>query len=437
VYLDIESLKLVLHFVVIFLRSAPQRLLHRGFQGRSLSSIPQIKGKYDNDEWMIIPRKIDGNDLNVNWSLVESGVTNSGLAFRNVLTTRLLKRIGLKDGASGIIDLGKLKVGKGKLLEAGDHVTHPQFEDQLSVAQEYLSNGKDLFVEDGAIGSHPRFRLGVRVITHSPEIALAYRSLLFAVPPRPVNQHAGRKGWNLHPRWEAHESFMEWNGQQYVDTETKTPLQGQRPIVVFVGEKGKDVFTQFVEFNGEIVGANIVVGEESSPATVATAIGTAGAVVYNVEQNDAIVLPSASFVKDGKSFVVINADEEVVASAIKGGASLYGAHYNAVSSQGVAALFSGVVASTADAVKAAPNALSVKVGKTAIIGNDPDNLTFPPSKIILFDPKGSSKYSTKEEAAALLVGETDTKKEVLIKTMLESVQIGHATSAAQIPTLLN
>lgn len=158
---------------------APQRLVNRGFQSRYLSTVPQIKGKYDNDEWMIFPRKIDGNDINVNWSLVESGVTNVGLAFRNAPTSRLLKKIGVKDGATGIVDLAKLKVGSaGKLLEAGDNVTHSQFEDHLSIAQDYLSNGQDLFVEDAAIGSHPSFRLGVRVITHSPEVALAYRSLL-------------------------------------------------------------------------------------------------------------------------------------------------------------------------------------------------------------------------------------------------------------------
>lgn len=250
-----------------------------------------------------------------------------------------------------------------------------------------------------------------------------------------MNQHAGRKGWNLHPRWEAHESFMKWDGQQYVDTETKTALQGQRPIVVLVGEKGEDVITQFVEFNGEIVGANIIAGEQSSPAVVATAIGSAGAVVYNNEDNGAIAVKSASFVKDGKSFIVLNASDEAVAAAIKGGAMLFGAHFNAFSTQGTAAVYSGMI--TSAAVPAAAGALSVKVGGTSIIGTDPDNLTFPPSKIILFDPKSSTKYSTKEEAAALLVGETDTKKEVLIKTMLESVKIGHATSAAQLASLLN
>jgi hypothetical protein len=415
---------------------APQRLINRGFQSRYLSTIPQIKGKYDNDEWMILPRKIEGNDINVNWSLVESGVTNVGLAFRNAPTSRLLKKIGIKDGAAGIIDLAKLKVGSaGKLLEAGDNLTHSQFEDHLSIVQDYLSNGQDLFVEDAAIGSHPSFRLGVRVITHSAEVALAYRSLLFAIPPQKVNQHAGRKGWNLHPRWEDHESFMKWDGEKYVDTETKTPLQGQRPIVVLVGDKGEDVITQFVEFNGEIVGANIIAGEQSSPATVATAIGSAGAVVYNSEENGAIAVKSASFVKDGKSFIVLNANDEAVAAAVKSGATLYGAHFNAFSTQGTAAVYSGMI--TSASIPAAAGALSVKVGETSIIGNDPDNLTFPPSKIILFDPKSSAKYSTKEEAATLLVGETDTKKEVLIKTMLESVKIGHATSAAQLAGLLN
>lgn len=124
------------------------------------------------------PRNVDGDEPSVNWSLLESGVANGGLAFHNSPVSKLLKKIGVKD-VKGAIDISNLNVkATGKLLEAGDNLDHDEFGENLSQVQNYLSEGQDMFVEDLAVGSHPDYRLGVRVVTRRPEIALAAKSVL-------------------------------------------------------------------------------------------------------------------------------------------------------------------------------------------------------------------------------------------------------------------
>jgi hypothetical protein len=138
-----------------------------------------LRGKYETEEFFVYPRDIEGDDALVNWSLVESGVTNAGLAFHNSSLSKLLKRLGIKDGAKEGIELPTISLkGTEKLLEAGDSLSQDDFGEKLAAAQVYLSAGEDLFVEDLAVGSHPDYRLGVRIITRSPAQALMFRSLL-------------------------------------------------------------------------------------------------------------------------------------------------------------------------------------------------------------------------------------------------------------------
>ena len=44
--------------------------------------------------------------------------------------------------------------------------------------KEELSSGKDLFVEDAALGAHSKYRIGVRIITQDVKIAMIMRTLL-------------------------------------------------------------------------------------------------------------------------------------------------------------------------------------------------------------------------------------------------------------------
>ncbi len=117
----------------------------------------------------------------VNWSLVESGVTNAGLAFRNSPVSKLLKKLGIKE-AKSTVEVPNLKVkASGTLFEAGDNMEHDEFLSNLDEVRGYLSEGQDMYVEDLAIGSHPNHRLGVRVVTRRPEIALVAKSVLVRV----------------------------------------------------------------------------------------------------------------------------------------------------------------------------------------------------------------------------------------------------------------
>lgn len=390
------------------------------------------------------PRNVDGDEPSVNWSLLESGVANGGLAFHNSPVSKLLKKIGVKD-VKGAIDVSNLNVkATGKLLEAGDNLDHDEFGENLSQVQDYLSEGQDMFVEDLAVGSHPDYRLGVRVVTRRPEIALAAKSVLFQVPPRPIKFHGGRKGWNLGPYQKTNvEDNMFWDGKQYIEIDNTVPLQGQRPIMVLLGRTAKslgdeNIGTQFVEFQGEIVGATIVASESVSLTSLLTAIGNAGSVIVNSDaQNEAVALPAATFIKNGKSYVVVNADEDVITAAVASGAVLYGTHFQTVSPRGVSALLSGGITekaalSTSHLDAATSTALSLKTKGGFFTGLQPDNLTFPAAKVIIYDAAGKVDAAKAKEA---LIDLSDVKKEATITKLLGSAGVSVATKAAQVPGL--
>jgi hypothetical protein len=229
---------------------------------------------------------------------------------------------------------------------------------------------------------------------------------------------------------------MEFDGEKYVQVDNSKPKQGQRPIVVFIQAGSDDISTQFVEFQGEIVGANIIASEKSSVSGLLTAIGSASSVILNSAANNIFALPSASFVKDGKSYVVLNADEAVVHAAVSAGAILHGHHFSALSSQGVAAVLNGAAVAKTGALVGSPDSHSFKVTKGALIGLQPDNLTFPASKLIFFDKKGVASELTKEKAATQLVEEVGTNKEVVIKQFLENISLGTIKSPSELPALL-
>jgi uncharacterized protein YlzI (FlbEa/FlbD family) len=407
-----------------------------------LSSTQRL-AKYETEEFFTYPRNVEGDDPIVNWSLQESGVTNAGLAYHNASVSKLLNRLGVKD-AKTPIELNNLNVkAAGIAFEAGDNMDHDEFGENLSQVQNYLSEGQEMFVEDLAVGSHPDFRLGVRVVTRRPDIALAAKSVLFPVPPRPIKLNAGCKGWNLGPRHrETVEENMFWDGKQYIDIDNSSPKQGQRPIVVLLGHTAKSlgedhIATQFVEFQGEIVGATIVASESVSMASLFLTIGNAGAVIINSAHNDAVAVPATTFLKNGKSFVVVNANEAVISAAVAAGANVYGAHFQTLSARGVSALLSGAI--TEQAAVATPTldaatstAVSLKAKGAFFTGLQPDNLTFPASKIIIFDAAGKVDAIKGKET---LVEMSDAKKEAVISKLLANAGVSVATTPAQVPSL--
>lgn len=129
-------------------------------------------------ESFVWPREAEGNIYTDNWSLCEDGVVPTGIMFRNarlpVLTSRLPTKV-----ESGKVVLEKPKYkGAYTSLEAGDGIEHSDFSDALIAQQTYLSSGIDLFVEDAFMGTSASGRVGVRVVTDSPAVALIARTLM-------------------------------------------------------------------------------------------------------------------------------------------------------------------------------------------------------------------------------------------------------------------
>jgi hypothetical protein len=126
---------------------------------------------------IIFPRQEEGNIYSVNWSLVEDGVTSTGLAFRNARTQQLQNKL------KGV-PLGTFS-GSYVMQEAGDNIDHDDFQQLLSDSQISLSTTPEFFVEDGFVGAHRDCRTGVRLITaDAGSVSLLRKMLvcLFGLP---------------------------------------------------------------------------------------------------------------------------------------------------------------------------------------------------------------------------------------------------------------
>lgn len=132
----------------------------------------------ETSEWYSWPRQREGNIYSVNWSLVEDGVVPVGDAFHNARINLLTNRLGVKANVQSIDKSKPLYFGKYSVLEAGDSISHEDFQAMFTAQCHYLSSGIDLFVEDGALGSFYNTRLGVRIVSDDPSVALIGRSLL-------------------------------------------------------------------------------------------------------------------------------------------------------------------------------------------------------------------------------------------------------------------
>lgn len=134
-----------------------------------------------NKEWVLFPREHEGNNYNVNYSLVEDGVTAVGDAYRNARVPLLATKIGSKINDGVIENTTPTFFGAYDVVEAGDTISHDDFANSFSIMSDHLSSGQELFVEDGGLGAHNKTRLGTRVTTENPALALVMRKLLVRV----------------------------------------------------------------------------------------------------------------------------------------------------------------------------------------------------------------------------------------------------------------
>ncbi len=204
---------------------------------------------------------------------------------------------------------------------------------------------------------------------------------------------------------------------------------GQRHIVVSVGGEGSHSAVQFVQVAGTIAGADVTIGGSAPLRAMVEAISLAAVGTINVQQADCIALPSCSIVKDGKSTLVVNADDSVVAAAHAAGA-LYGAYANLITPVGLSALFNGVIcAAPAQSTVSKFSAAHVINGGLTAVALQPDNMAATPRTLVFFEAGATKKALTEEEAVTRLVGLTDDKKKATIEAFVKGAKCFVAGSA--------
>lgn len=220
--------------------------------------------------------------------------------------------------------------------------------------------------------------------------------------------------------------------QEYKVEKETVPREGQRPIVAVVSGPGSGIAMQFLEYEKDIVGANIIAGEDAPVEGLVEAMGNAAAVVINHSASEGVALPSAVVTKNGKTYALINATEEVLAAAVKAGSAVYCRGHAVLSDKRVSALWNGSI--TSGAVSNVNTYLSlptVAVAGQAVAVHDVDNAVPAASKLIF-----CGRRITSEEAPAALLAMADDKKEAIIKSILAKAQVAGAESAKDIAALL-
>ena len=381
--------------------------------GRSLSTQLKPRGIIGGSD--IYPREREGNIYDDNFSLNVDGIVSTADAYRNARISLLTAALPSKV-VNGAVEISKLSYhGKYEIKEAGDSVSHDQFNSGMTKQCEHFSSGISLYIEDASVGTYRPVRVGVRVVTDSPALALVTRKLLLETPSESVNHFARFDGWNIDPNMQPEIEFVDGKYERI----TK-PKKGQRPILALVGGSGDKIAVQFCESNKKIIGANVTIGEATPVRGIIDAIGFASTVVMNALSKDMLAVPSVAISKGSNTAVIINGDDSVLDMAVSKNV-LYGPYHNALSALGVSALWGGYIG---NANAAANSDVPVVVsGGKGVVSSDPNNMAMPAKEIYFYEKGASKKVLTEEEATKKLVELTDESKKELIATLLKGVTV--------------
>jgi hypothetical protein len=132
----------------------------------------------ETESWGVFPREREGNNYDLNFSLLEDGVTSVGDSFRNARIQLLSSRLPEKVKNGKINMSHPLYFGKYEVKEAGDNMSLDDFTSIQSTQQEVLSNGSEIFVEDAGLGTFSPCRVGTRVVSHSAAVSLILRQMM-------------------------------------------------------------------------------------------------------------------------------------------------------------------------------------------------------------------------------------------------------------------
>lgn len=287
-----------------------------------------------------------GENISLNWSLVEDEITPMGNAFRN------LSLSGLVHHASG-----SKGPNKSIVVAPGQQPVGEQSSDVEDVV-DALSNVDDLFVVDAAVGSYRGSEVLVRAVTDSANVALFLQHLLVG-----IGGSSNEKGGAEHPIKVFHSS------------------EGQPSVTATVGEASAVIVA-----TGDIAFDAI----QESITQVTHELMATGEDEFSV-----LPLPGVAFTdKSGDTVVEIDVKRSSgspIGKPPKGG-SLYGAHGTVWSDAGLARLFGGaVIESKAAKSLSKPGSGDVVVGDAVVTSFRADNLVAHPSKIVFVGGKGSAK----------------------------------------------
>lgn len=222
-----------------------------------------------------------------------------------------------------------------------------------------------------------------------------------------------------------------WNGSQYVSTTPTAPLRGQRPLIAMISGNNNQAAIQYLQYEDMVVGANVVIGESVPVQGWIDALGEAACVIINDDPAEAcIAVPSTVVIKGNKSFVLLQANDEVVKAAVAAGGQVFGRYHHVLCGEGISSLWNGVISSApVDNSQTFLSLPSMVAGGQAVRVLDVDNQTFPATKILVC---GAAAEGGAEK---LLLGLTGGKKEAVVQALLAKASVAQA-DAKNIASLL-
>jgi len=220
---------------------------------RSFST--KVVNSYRSGQQCVFLKETEGKEYDLNFSLLEDGVTSVGDSFRNARIALLTSRLPSKVTNNQVTLTSPKLNGQYTIVESGDSISHDNFAALKSTQDNILSSKKDLFVEDAGLSSDYSSRVGVRIITQNPATALLVRKLLIPLPDHKVDHRNRFNGWQNDERWRVANPV--WRNDKYDVLDRPEASKGSRPITTFIGGDHDKLAIQFVERNGSIVGKYI------------------------------------------------------------------------------------------------------------------------------------------------------------------------------------
>eukprot|EP01018_Ginkgo_biloba_P035885 Gb_00602 [translate_table: standard] len=134
-------------------------------------------------ESLPFPREGPGISYELNWALASKKVFPKEEAFRN------LKEADLKKYGATLTEpiTGTPIFARGSFSSGASDIPKAQFNKLLKQVTSHLSSIPRVFVQDGAVGSSPKFDAKVRAVCDHPSAASALRNVLCRTPTRNVS----------------------------------------------------------------------------------------------------------------------------------------------------------------------------------------------------------------------------------------------------------